>query len=225
MSISLARLLVPTPLRALARRALLVEPTFVIVGSGRSGTRFIARVLTAGGIRTGHEGWWTPTGRRQVRLHGDASWCAAFELNAYAGRVFHQIREPLATMRSLAALDVSPHQRDSPWYASRTRHVTFTGDPVVDALSTADRWLVQSERVAEWTWRLEDVDADLVAEIGRRLGRRVNRGRVEAALSSADRNRKLDRIREVYTFGWDDLPDGHAKDRVRRIAERYRYEC
>ena len=210
-------------IRRLIERPFLIEPKFVIVGTGRSGTGYISSLLTAGGIRCGHEGWWSPLDRRQPRLVGDSSWCATFELDDYDGRVFHQIRDPISTMRSVAASEVSPHRRQNPWYQYRTQFVEYTDDPILDALLTVDRWLAKSEEIAEWTWRLEDVDVDLVAAIGARLGRVVDRDGVQMALDSAPRNKMKYKKQKTYDFSWNDLPDVPAKQRVLAIGESYRY--
>lgn len=217
------RRLIGRPLRRLARAPFLRTPGFVIVGTGRSGTGFIASLLSAGGVKTGHEGWWNPTGRRDLMLEGDASWCAAFELDDYRGRAFHQIRDPLLTLRSFASTEVAPHRRANPWYEYRSRFVNFTGDPIVDAVLAVERWLTQSEKVAEWTWRLEDVTAEHVVRIGNRVGLRVRVDAVEKAIPNAHRNAKAKEKLETFAFEWDDLPDLPETDRLREAAARYEY--
>lgn len=209
--------------RTLAERPFLVEPRFVIVGTGRSGTGYIAALLWAGGIRCGHEGWWSPLDRKRPRLQGDASWCATFELDGYGGRIFHQVRDPLVTMRSVAAVEVAPHRRRNAWYRYRTQFVDYTGDPMIDALLTTERWLVKAEAIAEWTWRLEDVDTALVSEIGTRVGLPIDGAGVAAAIASAPRNEAYSKKEGTFDFGWDDLPDGPEKHRIVEIARRYGY--
>ena len=209
--------------RRLAEWPFLIEPRFAIVGTGRSGTQYIASVLTAVGIRCGHEEWWAPINRKRAFLHGDASWCATFELEDYTGRIFHQIRNPLLTLRSVAAVEISPDNTPLSWYRYRARHIDFTGDPIHDALVIVDKWLTKAESISEWTWRLEDVDVDLVVEIGERLGEKVSRQRVQQAIQTAPRNEKARKERIYYNFGWDDLPDGPEKERIASIAQRYGY--
>lgn len=205
------------------RHWLLTEPLFVIVGTGRSGTGYVSQVLTAAGIRTGHERWWNPAGHRGIRLVGDASWCATFEVDDYRGRIFHQIRDPLETLRSVASVEVAQHRTGNPWYRHRTQFVDMTGDPLVDAVQVVDVWLTKAEEVSEWTWRLEDLDVDLVAEIGRRVGRKVDRVAAAEALRSATRNEKTDEKRTTYEFGWENLPERAESERIREIAQRYGY--
>ena len=198
-------------------------PRFVVVGTGRSGTGFIASALTRAGVETGHETWWGPRADHGRELVGDASWCATFELDGYEGRVFHQVRDPLKVLRSAAALEVAEHRRDNDWYRYRTTRQEFTGDPVVDALLLVARWVREAERRAEWTWRLEDVDADLLVEVGARVGVPVAAEAAAAALATDRRNEKRDEKRETYDFGWDDLPDLAVTERVRAHASRYGY--
>lgn len=195
------------------------EPEFVIVGTGRSGTGYIARVLTASGVRCGHEGWWN-LGHPSVRfLKGDASWMATFRLDGYMGQIFHQIRNPLLAMRSIAAVEVAPH-RDTPWYHYRSQFVEFTGDPITDAVLVADRWLSKAEQLSEWTWRLEDVSADLIREIGRRVRRPVT---IDPEVFEVERNEKHDLKIQTFDFDWGDLPARPETARVMKVAEQYGY--
>ena len=144
---------------------------------------------------------------------------ATFHLDGYRGHVFHQIRSPLLAMRSIAAVEVAPN-RHTPWYHYRSQFVEFTGDPVTDAVLVADRWLTKAEELADWTWRLEDVDPDLIREIGRRIGRSV---RIEPGMFDVQRNEKPNVKSETFDFGWDDLPKLPETERVAKIAERYGY--
>lgn len=75
-------------------------PRFVVVGTGRHGSKWTAEVLTLAGIACGHEGWWNPTGERTPGLVGDSSWCALPWLPWHRGPVVHQVRHPLAVIQS-----------------------------------------------------------------------------------------------------------------------------
>lgn len=200
------------------------EPRFVIVGTGRSGSGFIADALTRAGIRCGHENWWGPRQDRTVAWDGDSSWCATFELDGYGGHVFHQVRDPLKVVRSAAELEVAAHRRDNDWYAYRTTLMEFTGDPVIDALLMVARWVREADRVSHWTWRLEDVDADLLVEIGDRVGLPVpHEAAAEALTQPVKRNAKADERDVRHDVGWDDLPDLEVTERVRAHAQRHGY--
>jgi hypothetical protein len=203
-----------------------IEPEFVIVGTGRSGTGYISEVLTKAGIRTGHEGWWNPDGRRKSRLVGDASWLAVFQLDEYRGKVFHQVRDPIKVISSLASVDFATARREEPWAAYRSGYIGgLSDDPVSDAMRAVDVWIAKISGMAERTWRLEDVDERLLHEISARIGRSLNPRRVRRAMADvgSDVNSKVGRSKVTLELDWDDLPNGPLKDRVLIHAESFGY--
>ena len=215
------RRLVSTPLK----KWILTEPRFVITGTGRCGTKYVSRLLTAAGIKTGHEQWWNPLDQKASRLVGDASWCAAFNLDGYQGHVFHQVRDTIKVVQSMVAVEVAPHRVTKAWPQYRRRFIEFTGDPVIDAMRITEAWLTESERSAEWMWRLEDVDQDLVFELAERIGVRLRKDRVAAAMLQVPRttNKKAEKRARDINIGWEDLPDGELKDRLAAFASKYGY--
>jgi hypothetical protein len=215
----------PGLLKRALRRPLLRRPRFVIVGTGRSGTRYISQVLTLAGIRCGHEAWWTTRGTRAIRLLGDASWLALFNLDDFRGHVYHQVRDPIDVISSLAATSMNPewrarHPTSHAFHAHRSQYVTFSGDPLVDAMQFVNVYLTEAERVAERTWRVEDVDAEIIIQIAADIGRRLTREAAQAALRSVP---PTTHGREHGLLGWDGLPDGPLKERLILQAEGYGY--
>lgn len=211
-------------LRAATVRPFLKQPRFVILGTGRSGSGYIAGLLTAAGVPTGHEAWWNPQRSRIGSLAGDSSWCATFALQGYDGKVFHQIRNPLAAISSIAATDMAPHSVGNPWYEYRRRYVELCGDPVTDAVAVVATWLERAERVASWTWRLEDLTLELVAEIVARVGydpTQVASSNID--LASVSRNTKDHEKRDRYQLQWDDLQPSAFLDSIQTVAEKYGY--
>ena len=194
------------------------EPRFVILGSGRSGSGYISRVLSAAGIPCGHESWWNPHGRRQRGLLGDSSWCALAQVDrsTYSGQVFHQIRHPLDVISSY----VHRHTFTGPF--AQLKLPLLAEDPSGDPLRYACRvWLDLNRRSAELTtthWRVEDIDIQLVQQIGAAVGTApVN---VESAIQSVptsynshDTSRRL---------GWQDLPRD-LFDEIEAMAQQYGY--
>ncbi|MEX2423097.1 MAG: hypothetical protein WD990_03870, partial [Acidimicrobiia bacterium] len=215
----------------LVRRAILAtparaffEPEHVIIGTGRSGTAYTAALLRATGIRCGHENWWTLAGYKNpsLRLDVDASWIATFQLDGYQGGVFHQIRDPIRVLNSL--LNGKGGLRGGGRsYEVQAQWVDFTGDDFTDALLIVTTWLSEAERRAEWTWRLEDVDAALLVEICDRIGRPISIKHAERAISTVatDTNRHVDPSRRRLT--WDDLPDSSLKSEAMTISRQYGY--
>jgi hypothetical protein len=90
---------------ALVRKSL----DFVITGCPRSGTRYLARVLTALGYDCDHEACFNPwqvvlsADRPETRIWGDSSWMAVPFLEELPAEtdVIHIVREPVRTMNSM----------------------------------------------------------------------------------------------------------------------------
>jgi hypothetical protein len=210
-------------LRTPARHWLLTEPRFVIVGTGRSGTRYISHLLRAAGIRCGHENWWRLDDNQATRLEGDASWIATFQVDDFAGQVFHQIRDPLRVVSSFL-YGKKQLLRGGPALDGRRRWVDLIGeDDVADALHITVEWLRKAEEVSEWTWRLEDVDALLLLDICHRIGKPIDPDRAQRAVDAVptDTNRHVSIDRP--SLSWDQLPDSELKRMAMTISRQYGY--
>ena len=196
------------------------SPRFVIVGTGRCGTGYTAKVLTAGGIRCGHEEIYR--GRRITkswRLVGDASYLAVPHLDRYRGTVLHQVRDPVAVVRSLVGTRF--FDRTDHYLEIVSRHLELTGDPVVDAMRYWIDWNERCERHADLTYRVEDLPDRLPDVVAR-----IDPGRTEAVMAAAARISKStntrQRAEEIGSIG--DLPDGDEKDRLVDLARHYGYD-
>ena len=195
----------------------MAEPRFVVTGSGRSGTGYIAAVLSAAGIPCGHEGWFNPQRDRADGLVGDSSWCAVPELAGYPGLVWHQVRHPLAVIASLAKAPLwgpyadlaAPYVRDAGFGPFGPETALWV------ALNEA------SERRATLRWRVEDVDVDLVFDLAGRLGLAVDPEAVKAAVEGVPRD--VNDHGAGVDITWADLPDTPLTSRARRLSGRYGY--
>lgn len=199
------------------------EPRFVILGTGRSGTGYISRLLTEAGLRTGHEDWWNPRNHRKPLLKGDATWCATFMLDDYRGHIFHQVRDPIRVIKSLVAVEAGPSQWSTPHGQHRARWVSFTGDPVLDAMTIADTWITKAEKIAEWTYRLEDVNADQIRDLALRSGFTLTDDQTSEALAATPSTVNIKIRFQREPIAWEDLPQGRIKDRLLAHAEQYGY--
>lgn len=219
------------PVKRLVNRAILstplghrlCEPQFAILGTGRSGTRYISKLLTAAGVRTGHEKWWTCGGPRTAGLKGDASWAATFEVENWHGTKLGQLRNPILVLDSLLNGQLFD-RRLSDAYLCRSKYVEFTGDAQHDALLILVAWTRQIELISEWLWRVEDMTPTLLEEIGSRIGVTLPRGAAETAFHAVDsevnrHSRKPDHV----PLTWADLTDSPLKYEAQRIAERHDY--
>lgn len=79
------------------------EPQLMIVGTGRHGSGYIARLLTASGVPCGHEQWWNPYAAKIPGLAADSSWIGGAHLRHYHGNVALLTRNPLDVVTSLVA--------------------------------------------------------------------------------------------------------------------------
>lgn len=198
------------------------SPNFAIVGTGRSGSRFISAALQAAGIDCGHESWWGPTANRRVPgLDGDSSWLAVPHLDEFDGPVLHQVRHPLDVIRSLVGITMfsNPEHREFRWFMY-AHQPGLTGDDVHDAMLWWTEWNRRCERHAVLRYRVEDVDADLLAHIAAVAGHPIGVGDAAVALEQVPNNVNS-RPRAQLTF--DDLPAGPLRDQVAEQADEYGY--
>jgi len=198
-----------------------MSPRFVIVGTGRSGSGYISRVLTEAGIRTGHEGWWNTWDERDETLIGDSSCCALpMGLNDYDGQIYWQLRHPLDFIQSMvASVVVDPH-------LSLFQRLAPDADPA-DVLGFAmAMWVGHIEAAARYRppwWRTDQITADLIVQIGGSAGISVSERDAQAAIDSVpttyNQHRRSGprRNRRPILF-WSDLY-AHDSLLASRIAE------
>lgn len=211
------------------QRSLTIEPEFVVVGTGRSGTGYISQLLTAAGIRTGHEQWWNPFDRHAAGLIGDASWLAVPHLEDYSGHVFHQTRDPLHTLRSLLNGDLfvaEGQERPAfaePYWRYKAEHLEaeLTGEPMIDAMRYVLEWNERAEKHSEERWRLESIDADTLVKVAKALGRPMGYQQARAALAQVPTTVNTHRRRDGLE--WADLPDCPERAELAEQARRYGY--
>lgn len=182
------------------------EPGTLITGSGRSGTGWIAKVLTTAGLTTGHERWWT-IGEQEHGLDADASWLGCFD-RGYTGRVLAQVRNPATCIPSIYA-----NEHAHPWLLLRAQNVELSGDWPTDACRIwLDYTRHATERAESW-WRLEDVTAEtLAATFG------LDLAAVNAAMSETSRDVNH---RPAAAFTW---PQGGVMNEVRKLAAELGYD-
>jgi len=131
----------------------------LITGSGRSGTKYIARVLRRCGLDVGHE---------QIGKDGIVSGFYCFDADRYPGKghkvprpkfdvILHQVRHPLKVIASVTT-------GNSRGWASQFVDVEKDASPLRWACYYWLTWNLEAERQALWTYRIEalsDVWIDL----------------------------------------------------------------
>lgn len=199
---------------------------FIVTGTGRSGTAYIAQVLNHAGIFCGHEWVYTPEPvSGDLEIIGDSSAQAAPVAASFPGLVFHQTREPLKVIGSFLNFGLfKDYRRCGAGGEFVARHFQFTGEPLCDAMRYYVEWNRMCEREERYLrWRVEDVDADLIVRLGERIGHPVKRDRAEVAIASVPRDCNTRNNRAQ--LAWADLPAGAQKEALKAAAVRYGYAC
>lgn len=141
------------------------KPAFVIIGTGRCGTNFVADYLSAAGHPCGHERFYRPSGplyassATKVSLEGDSSWLAVPFLPDLDIRVVHQTRAPLLVIQSFLKLGFFHPEH----YARHRRYVDFaknyfefSDDPIRSAARWWIEWNQKCIEITDKQFRLED---------------------------------------------------------------------
>jgi len=193
-------------------------PKLLIVGCGRSGTRYASKALRAAGLDVGHE---------KPGADGMAHWRSVgreADLGSH-DVVRHQVREPLGVIASFHTV------MGRSWdFVCETEPRVPRDDPVL--LRCMKYWLYWNdlcESVAGGTYRVEDFQEEL-PEMARALGRELSGADLEAA-RRVPRNdhtrRRGHKASGAYPeVAWGDLEaaDGSIAAEIRAMAGRYGYE-
>lgn len=141
-----------------------VPPRGAVIGTGRSGTGYMAALLTAAGLDAGHELYWHAHGApRGSELDVDSSWLALphIEAGKWTGPVLHVVRHPVDTVRSLVTTGLfAESSMDHPYAAYARVHARSVAG-LFDLPAAVEFWCEWNARcaaVADATVRLEDVE-------------------------------------------------------------------
>lgn len=155
---------------------------FVVTGCGRSGTSFLARLLTAGGIRTSHEEFFWPR-RTRLDLPEFRDWLAATrtvgEISGFAApfsrqlaiaagvRQYLLVRNPvlvIASMLGLRQFETCNAHLDAIKFIYRHLPGLDPTEPPADIC--ARFWIEWNALVRpDHVMRIEDLTPDLVADV------------------------------------------------------------
>jgi len=200
---------------------------FLVTGTGRCGTGYIARLLTESGLLCTHEKVFGPRGieKPSRKPLGDSSWLAAPYLNNFPGPIIHIVRHPLAVLNSLygtglfSGVGVQPYTGFANSYLS---HETANiEEPILKSCMFMVEWIDMITKHATHTWRVEGLDVGTVVGFSRALGGGplVSGERVLAALSSIPTNVNT-RHRGSLTL--DKLP-GLVQKYLRDLCDQFAY--
>lgn len=227
---------------------------FVVTGTGRSGTMHTAKLLSATGLKCGHEDYFRaapsvretgparhglgrvrgPVGRSRewarrmfADLDGDASWMAVPRLPRFRGLKVLQVRHPLPVIRSFGGTEFFSRPDRYGGQASYARaFFDATGDDLVDAMRWWVYWNGRAAEYADMTIQLETLDSACVSEVLDRLGEADPERRAQRAVEevSAGSNSSRSRGSELNRLELSDLPVGPDLEALWVAARRFGYE-
>lgn len=194
-------------------------PPVTIVGTGRSGSGYISKALTACGFPTGHEEWYNPFHVHAEGLMADSSWCALapeFEEVVRNTTVWHQVRNPF----NVIASHLKHWSQSDAWWPMKES--ILIGEPYKDLMGLAMQSVCSAHLMAwdltpDRTWRLEDISPVLLSELsGCRIDTAIQ------VFNDLPKNVNQHGITSV-ALGPDDLPDNNWKPKIIGFAELYGY--
>jgi hypothetical protein len=197
---------------------------FIVVGTGRCGTAYIAQVLNHVGIFCGHEWVYTPSpAELPFEIMGDSSAQAAPVAARFPGLVLHQTRHPLKVIGSFLKFGLfDDYRRCGVGGDFIARHFQFTGEAVVDAMRYYVEWNLLCERAHDYQrYRVEDMNSRLLCQLGESIGVPVSQESADRALAKVPNNANT--RGDVAILSWGDLPAGIPRDRLKEMAIRYGY--
>ena len=150
----------------------------VVVSTPRSATRYMARTLTASGLRCGHEesfrftDYWTNAEFKREEAR-DSSWLAAAFLDRLSPdtTILYQIREPWKTMNSIFTQNTNDEKflADGQWVNNIVGPLPEKLEERVEQFWI--RWHRLIRANLSWfnrvfTYRTEDINEELLLEVG-----------------------------------------------------------
>lgn len=197
----------------------------VITGAQRSGTRYLAKVLSAAGLPATHElgdPFGSPKNAPDPRTTPptgpiEVSWLAAwFQTDAY---IVHLVRHPLDAIASSAHRRTFTKPRPYGWWAmEKMSQIALYDEPA----RSARYWLGWTDLVEEQAHerlRLEDVTARTLAEMLERAGIAPNMERLREAVANVSTMTNGGSFPPPLTYG--DL--GELANPVQHRAKEYGY--
>lgn len=204
---------------------------FLVVGSGRCGTKYLSELLTAAGVPCGHERVYNPhnAGVWPADLQADSSWMAVPHLPAAGLPVVLLVRHPLAVVRSWVEIGFfSHHDAANPTHGplrAFAPHVYTYETPANRALAM---WLALNRAAlarAEAVLRLEHFNASQLARLLRWAG--VSDAGALAAFRRVGRTNRHEsmrqRVRVSHEPQWSAY-DTHLSTQAARLAVLLGYD-
>ena len=215
------------------------KPPFVVTGTGRSGTGYTAKLLTALGYPCGHEqvfNPWTKESPNFKSAAGDSSWLAVPWLDRLpAGSVIlHQVRHPMDVARSHMGIFFfhdQPVEGHEPYRDFVRSHCSIYDhdDPLDRFIRYWVDWNAWIERVAQerasdlkyMRYKLEELNLETVARIVDLIGGDVDLELIDRTLDAMDRS--VNHRPRDMSVDVSQLPSGPVVQQFQDMAARYGY--
>ena len=139
---------------------------FLITGSPRSGTRFMAALFRSAGLGATHEGVFIPAGiRPRVIKNVESSWLAAPHLQTWKyhfKKVIHLVRDPILVISSQREREIM-FKKESPY----TKYIYDNVSEITNFNNSIDNylhfWIAWNEMIEKHTKirvKIEDINND-----------------------------------------------------------------
>lgn len=196
------------------------EPEFVIAGTGRCGTVFIADAIDKMDVPCRHEYFYGPDGfHKRIGVKGDVSWLAVPYLDGYKGRVIHVVRDPVKVINALVSARAFDTARlDNKYVGFVAKHFDLSGDQTLDAMRYYIEWNRRIEKHGTMRFRLEDIKNDFPKVMGA-IGKPCPDNYREILEGMPRLNSRSKQMVDV-----SDYPKGDVLEQLRSIAEEYGYD-
>lgn len=197
---------------------------FVVASAGRSGSRWIAEVFSELGLTCGHEFQFTAKFRPRWAPNyiGESSWVSVPFLDMLPCPKFHQVRNPLDVVNSLAGTSYLT-ATDRSKYGQFQREFANL-HPTNYLLASMQFWVQWNRRIEDRAlrrWRLEDLDGDALSAACSAAGHPRKAEVCQSAIDAVAPTNPHAHHKSLLTL--DDLPQGYTFDALVGLGSRYGY--
>ena len=197
-----------------------IEKFLLITGSSRSGTTYIANVLTEAGLEIGHE---------HLKADGCSSWLMNVKTNhapygyirtdlVHYQHIFHQVRDPLKTISSIFSTE---KEKAFIFFKEYIPEIDREKDSrLVQSAKYWYYWNLKAEAQAEWRYKIEELD-DVWDEMNERLGLSLSRAPLKTTRKTINHRRT-----PLQKITWADLKGELSPDlflAIQEMSVRYGY--
>lgn len=202
---------------------------YVVTGPARSGTKYVATLLSEAGMKCGHEGVFNSWGSNFTRAPrwqdetdylGDSSFIVAPFIPEVKGKlkVVHLVRPPLDVIRSIVGIGHVGDNR-APWVQFLNAHINLTQFPPGPQRAAAYwvRWnrLIRHHE-PDLTWDVTRITSDEILELAMLTEIDVDPAAAGRAVQSTDRA-----INHRERADWVNLDHlGRVRDEVVALADQ-----